>query len=285
MKFQAFVPLAILLSLNVVAQVNYSPKYFGPNANPVHEFGDATIPGSIVLDASANYFFGFGDRTKNLKLTVEIPLLPTFVSLRVWGFVLEKYDVTPEVNLLRGMQPNDLSGLIGIGDIYVQTRMLLAKERRFVPAVILGSTLKTAATDGKGFQSKRYFDTPGYFFDLEAGKSFMIANSLLNEVRIVGNIGFLCWETNGSLQNDASMYGGKAILSSKLFDFENTLSRYSGWMNNGDNPFIYAALLRFKQKKASCFVMYKYGLRDYPYHLLSVGISIPIKKLTPRYHK
>ncbi|MDR1417510.1 MAG: hypothetical protein LBJ57_08880 [Prevotellaceae bacterium] len=285
MKLPAFVPLATLLSLNAAAQVNYSPEYFGPNANPVPEFGNATIPGSIALEGSANYFFGFGDRTENLKLTAEVPLMPSFVSLKVWGFFLEKYDVARAVNRFRGMRPEDLSGWIGVGDVYVQVRVLLAKERRFVPAVILNSTLKTATPNENGFQARRYFDTPGYFFDLEVGKSFMVANSFLSEIRMVGNVGFLCWETTGSRQNDATMYGGKVILSNRLFDFENTLSGYSGWMNNGDSPLVYAALLRFRQKNATCFMVYKYGLYDYPYHLLGLGILISIKKLTPRYKK
>ncbi|MDR0566760.1 MAG: hypothetical protein LBG47_06975 [Prevotellaceae bacterium] len=271
------------MSLSAAAQVNYSPKYFGPNANPVHAFGNATILSSTTLEGSVSYFFGSGDQTENLKLSVEIPLLPSFVSLKTWGFFLEKYSIAPEVNRFRGMQSNDLSGSVGVGDVYVQTRMRLAKEAQFVPAIILNLTLKTASSDEKGFQSRRYFDTPGYFFDMEVGKSFVVSTRLLDEIRVVGNAGFLCWETTDSRQDDAPMYGGRVILSHRLLDFENTLSRYRGWMHNGDSPLVYSALLRLRQSKVACFVEYKYGLRDYPYHLLSLGMSIFVEKLTPKY--
>jgi hypothetical protein len=205
----------------------------------------------------------------------------------MWGNFLERYNVTPEITQQRNMNPDDLNGFISGGDIFVQTRMLLSKEKTYMPAIILNSTLKTASSDEKEevFVRRRYFDTPGYYFDVEFGKSVKTNSRFLTEIRTVGNFGFLCWDTTGSRQNDASMYGGKIILSNTLFDFKNTLSGYKGWMNNGDNPLVYTAKLQLKQKRIAYNFTYKYGIRDYPYHLTSFGVSFSINKLTPKYRK
>jgi hypothetical protein len=145
----------------------------------------------------------------------------------------------------------------------------------------LNSTLKTAA--GTNFEQRRHHDTPGYYFDLEFGKSFHLENKFLTEIRTVANIGFLCWETTNSTQNDAPMYGGKIILSNRLFDFEHTLSGYYGWMNNGDRPLVYASKLRFKQTNYHVFAQFQYGITDFPYYGVQLGTAITLSKLTPRY--
>lgn len=284
MKKASFTCLGVILLFSAImlhAQtVNYSPAFFGPNANPVPEFADATIPAKTTAKLSADYYFGFGDRTGNLTFSAEVPLLPECVSLKVWVNMLEYYRVTPEVHSLRGMQGDALSGSAG-GDIYVQTRIRILKERRYAPAIVLNSTLKSAS--GTNFNERRYFDTPGYYFDLEVAKSIHLNNAILSEIRAVMDLGFLCWETTGSTQNDAPMYGGKIILSNALFDFENTLSGYYGWMDNGDKPLVYSTKLTFKQPKINVFAQYQYGIKDFPYHHVQIGVAMPFGKLTPRY--
>jgi hypothetical protein len=273
----------LLFPLSVFAQnVNYSPAYFGPNALPVPPLGDATIPEKTTFQLIGNHYFGFGDVTSSLGLDIEIPLLPKFVSFKIWYSGPETYRVTQDIYDLRNMQGGELSGKAW-GEFYVQTRISLLKERKFAPAMLLNSTLKTAA--GTYFEQRRHFDTPGYYFDLEFGKSFHLNNKFLNEIRTVANIGFLCWETTNSTQNDAPMYGGKLILRNRLFDFENTLSGYYGWMNNGDAPVVYFSKLIFKQPKFNVFAQFQYGIKDFPYYGISVGVSATFSRLTPRYHR
>lgn len=111
----------------------------------------------------------------------------------------------------------------------------------------------------------------------------IIENRFLNEIRFVANLGFLCWETTHSTQNDAPMYGGKIILSNRLFDFENTVAGYYGWINNGDAPLVYFSRLTLKRPNLNVFVQYQYGINDFPYHGFQVGFSRGLSKLTPRY--
>ena len=272
--------LTLLFPFTLPAQeVAYSPAWFGPNANPVPQFADGTIPARTTIALSGNCYFGFGDFTGNATLDVEVPLLPECVSLKVWLNTLEYYQVSPEVHAERQMT-GGLSGWAN-GDFYVQTRIRILRERRFAPAIVLNSTLKTAS--GTQFDQRRYFDTPGYYFDVEIAKSAYLRNRMLSEVRGVLDAGFLCWETTNSVQNDAPMYGAKLILRNSWVDWEHSLSGYYGWMHNGDTPLVYAMKLTFKQPRFRIFAQYQYGIRDYPYHHLQVGAAVELDKLTPRY--
>jgi hypothetical protein len=294
-------PRSILLLLQccVVAvassqEVNYSPAYFGPNANPVPPLTDATIPEFTTVQAAANYFFGFGDRTGNADVVIEIPFVARRVSLKVWTPFLEYYAASSDVAIERTMSVSATSddgggggqefyGNVPIGDIYVQTRINLLSEKKFAPAIVLNVTLKTAAVTRAEFVTRRYFDTPGYYFDVEMGKSFHPNSLIINELRIVAGIGFLCWETTESLQNDAQMYGAKVIAANDFMSAEASISGYQGWIGNGDAPLVFSARVNYKRRMATYFVEYQRGLRDFPYHHLRGGVAFALPALTPRY--
>lgn len=276
------------LIVNINAQtVKYAPAWFGPNANPVPEFTDGRIPAKTTISLMGDYYFGYGDETKNGYFKIEIPLVAERVSFKIWSTVFEHYKVTPELSDYRQMNGN-LSGKSN-GDFYVQTRISLLKEKKYAPAIILNSTLKTAS--GTNFNERRYFDTPGYYFDVEFAKSVYTKGKFINELRAVGNLGFLCWETTGSRQNDAPMYGVKIIAGNQNWKLDNTLSGYWGWMHTsatygadyGDAPLVYAAKLTIMRSKMDYFAQYQYGINDFPYHQLRLGISFPIEKLTPKF--
>ncbi len=268
--------------------VKYSSAWFGPNANPVAEFTDARIPEKTTFSLMANYYFGYGDQTKNGYFKIEIPLLSERVSLKIWSTVLENYVTTADVMQARGS--STVSGSEG-GDIYVQTRIRLLKEQTNRPSIILNSTLKTASATT--YKTRRYFDTPGYYFDLEVGKSIATSGRFISEIRGVANLGFMCWETTNSAQDDAPIYGGKLIIGNPRWKLENTLSGYWGWIHTstrlnpagdyGDAPLVYATKLSILKGNIDYFAQYQYGIRNFPYHQIRVGISFPISKLTPKY--
>ncbi|MDR0811929.1 MAG: hypothetical protein LBN23_06645 [Paludibacter sp.] len=260
--------------------MNYSPAFFGPNANPVAEFTDATIPKYTNVSLSGNYFFGFGDKTVNPELKIEIPLVSERVSLKLWVALWEYYAVNQAVYDERQMAGN-LNGTTNGGDIYVQTRISVLKETKIIPAVILNSTLKTAS--GEQFAERRYFNTPGYYFDTEIAKSILFKTNIINDLRFVINTGFLCWETTESVQNDSFLYGGKIILSNRAVDFENALAGYTSRIGNGDNPLVYSAKLTVKFHNFHLFAQYKYGIRDWHYNQLQAGVSVDLQRITPRY--
>ena len=264
----------------------YSTAWFGPNANPVPEFTDASIPTKTTISLMGDYYFGSGDVTKNGYLKVEVPLLPDRVSMKIWTSIFEHYQVTDALSIQRDMSGNT-SGNAN-GDIYVQTRILLLKEKKFQPSIILNSTLKTAS--GTNFPERRYFDTPGYYFDVEIGKSIHTNCKFISEIRAVVNTGFLCWETTNSTQNDAPMYGGKIIIGNNNWKLENTMAGYNGWMHSnqyydfdyGDNPLVLSTKLSILKNNMAYFGQYQYGIKDFPYRQIRVGVSFTISKLTPK---
>ncbi|MEI6554779.1 MAG: hypothetical protein WCL70_04265 [Paludibacter sp.] len=264
--------------------IKYSTAWFGPNANPVPEFTDARIPAKTTFSLMGDYYFGNGDQTTNGYVKLEVPLLPERVSLKIWSTVLEHFNTTDALMLQRGASTS--SGFEG-GDVYVQTRIRLLKEQNWLPGIILNSTLKSASA--KTVATRRYFDTPGYYFDAEIGKSFYTKSKFISEIRLVGNVGFMCWETTNSTQDDATMYGGKLFIGNPDWKLENTLSGYAGWMHSnrnyssdyGDTPLVYAAKFTFMTKDIDYFAQYQYGITDFPYHQLRLGLSFSIQKLTP----
>lgn len=227
----------------------FSTAWFGPNAQPVPEFGDATIAEFTSLELNSDFYFGFGDNTINGYFRAEVPLLSEKVSIKLWSTFAEHYWVSDQISQDRNM--NGVTSGRAKGDIYVQTRMLLLSEKQLRPALILNSTLKTAS--GTNDNQSRYFDTPGYYFDLESGKSFEFNSKWVDNVRLVVNAGFLCWQTNINVQNDAVMYGVKLISRKDNWMMENTLSGYSGWMSNhhlygsdyGDKPLVYSSRVNY----------------------------------------
>ena len=273
--------MLIIISLNSIAQtVNYSSSYFGPNAFPVPEYTDATIAGLTTINVSWNYYSGFGDQTLNPALKVEIPLIPSKVSFKIWGTAFEYYNTTITIRDKRASTEDTPEGVAN-GDIYIQTRMLLLKEQAKRPSIVLNSTLKTAS--GNNFNERRYFDTPGYYFDLEMGKTVYSGTAFLKKVRLVLNVGFLCWETTNSEQNDAPLYGTKLIFGTENLELENSIAGYNGWMNNGDQPLVYSIQLMKKSDKVRVYSQYQYGIRDFPYHHFKLGVSLSSSALTPKY--
>lgn len=275
---------------SIFAQVKYSPAWFGPNANPVPEFTDARIPAKTTISLMGDYYFGFGDETKNGYFKIEIPLLSERVSFKIWTSLFEHYKVSEQISLQRNMANGTTIGKAS-GDFYVQTRIRLLNEKKYAPSIILNSTLKTAS--GTNFNERRYFDTPGYYFDVEAGKSVYTKSRFISEIRWVANLGFLCWETTGSRQNDAPMYGAKISIGNPTWKLENTLSGYWGWMHTnshyspdyGDAPLVYATKFSIMSGKIDYFAQYQYGIKDFPYYQIRVGISFPVEKLTPKFIK
>jgi hypothetical protein len=289
MKKKCIFLLVILSLQSIYSQTPYSTAWFGPNANPIPEFTDATIPAKTTITLTGDYYFGHGDQTENGYAKIEFPLIPERVSFKVWSTILEHYQVTNQVSAQRAMLDGNTSGKAN-GDIYFQTRILLLKETNNAPDIILNTTLKTAS--GTYQQYRRYFNTPGYYFDAEIGKSLHTQSSFISEIRAVVNVGFMCWETERqSTQDDAPMYGGKIIIGNQNWKLENTLSGYWGWMHTnvrygadyGDAPMVYAAKITKLTKNINYFAQYQYGINDFPYQQIRLGISFTIDKLTPKY--
>lgn len=265
--------------------IHHTTNYFGPNANPVPEFTDALIPQSTNVTLIGDYYFGHGDNTFSNNIKVEIPLIPEKVSVKVWKTLIEYYSVTDEILSRRSMQKNNG---FATGDFYIQTRIRILSEKKNSPSLVLNSTLKTAS--GSDFKNRRFFNTAGYYFDVELGKSFVFNDSFIDEIRLVSDFGFFSWDVqtpNINVQDDAVIYGLKFILKHKNISLENTFSGYEGWIKRvedyGNKPMVFSSRLNFEVRKTLWFLQFQHGIKYFPFEQIRVGVQIPLENLTPKF--
>ena len=91
-------------------------------------------------------------------------------------------------------------------------------------------------------------------------------------IRLAGSAGFLCWQTTEGRQNDAVMYGLQAQLLHEYFSLQATWGGYVGWERYGDAPMSIKARAAGHIKGFEPYVQYQYGIQDFPFHQLRVGL-------------
>ncbi|MDD4923204.1 MAG: hypothetical protein PHS30_12125, partial [Bacteroidales bacterium] len=223
-------------------------------------------------EVSVDAFWGFGDKTQSLSTRFTYVPIPGKLAISCWGVLAEHYQTTTDVRDERASMVESGEETFMMGDFYISTLVNVNQEKKYLPDVNLEIVLKTSAS--KTPYNARFFDTPGYWFDLTAGKSLKFPHSFIRELRLVGTYGFLCYQLNSARQNDAPLYGGKVILSSEKWSFENGIHGYSGWLDMGDKPQVLRSKLAFKQGNRYYFVQFQYALRDYPFHRIQTGVNL-----------
>ncbi len=272
-----------LTSPDLSQPTGIAPAYFGPNAFPIPDMGDGRTSSHLRLELAADGYFGYqGDRTADIFARATIPLFTKWANLSLWMPVYGWY------------QQYDGTGS-GAGDVYISTDVQVlhdawfsVEKRRWVPQARLRLAMKTAS--GEQFERRRHYDCPGYFFDLSMGKSFYFgkgtsfpyadeANSMV-ELRVAGSAGFLCWQTDNGRQNDAVMYGLQLLLKHEYVSLQTTWGGYIGWERHGDAPMSLKVRVAGHAKGFEPFVQYQWGIKDYPYHHLRIGMvyNLTIKK-------
>ncbi|MBO7495305.1 MAG: hypothetical protein J6T98_02025 [Salinivirgaceae bacterium] len=261
-----------------------SPYYFGPNAFAVPEMLDGRVQTTLRAELATDYFKGFrGDRTVDAAFKLNVPLWTDRVNLSVWMPAMEWYRNTDESLAACRVQDENIedarSGHLA-GDVYVSTDMQILRESDIIPDLVLRAALKTAS----GFESfhARYYDSPGYFFDISVGKSVAVGQSekWKHRLRAALTTGFLCWQTDLGRQNDATQFGVMGKWENTFFSLSVSLAGYSGWEHNNQNgelahdrPTVLRSDLVCHFGQLDAVAVYQYGLRDYPYHLLRLGVA------------
>lgn len=246
-----------------------APKFFGPNALPVIDMNDGQTCEQLRVEVAADGYFGFkGDQTADIFARVHVPLFTRWANLSVWMPIYEWYSQA------------DGTGS-GAGDVYVSTEVQVLhntwfkdEKAKYIPQMTVRLGMKTAS--GGQYERKRHFDSPGYFFDFSIGQTFPIKTV---SIRLAGSAGFLCWQTTEGRQNDAVMYGLQAQLLHEYFSLQTTWGGYVGWERYGDAPMSIQCRAAGLIKGFEPYVQYQYGIQDYPYHQLRVGLVYHIKVL------
>lgn len=262
-----------------------SPYYFGPNAFAVPEMLDGRVQHELRAELDGDYFHGNrGDHTGDVNLKVNIPLWTDRVNLSAWMPVTEWYrNSERNMDVCRIEDEHREKARRGHvpGDVYVSIDMQLLRERRVRPDWVVRAALRTASSNY--FYYARYYDGPGYFFDTFLAKSFAVGHHSAwhHSLRAVLSTGFLCWQTDNGRQNDAVQYGLMAKWDNHYFSLSESLAGYSGWEHNAshggelahDRPAVLRTDLAFHVREFDLVASYVYGLRDYPYQQLRLGLA------------
>ena len=246
-----------------------APAFFGPNALPVIDMLDGRTQRQLRVELAGDGYFGkHGNRTADLFARVCVPLFTRWANLSVWMPIYEWY------------RQDDGTGS-GAGDVYLSTDVQVlhnewfhSEKAKYIPQMTVRLGMKTAS--GGQFDRKRHYDCPAYFFDLSIGESIALPHV---ELRFAGSAGFLCWQTDNGRQNDAVMYGLQAQLKQEYFSLLATWGGYVGWERHGDAPMSIKVRAAGHVKGFEPYIQYQYGIHDFPFHQLRVGLVYNIEIL------
>ena len=268
---------------NLRDDTGIAPMYFGPNAFPVPDMLDGRVQNHLRVEIAGDGYFGFqGDKTADAFARVFIPLFTDRVNLTIWMPVMEWYEMTPERQRVCRLQDSAAIAGHGAGDAYFSTDIQILRDRKWAPDIALRAACKSAS--GGQYELARHYDCPGYFIDLSLGKSWYLGERQSGdkargdgvELRLAGSAGFLCWQTDNGRQNDAVMYGLQMLVKSQYVSLRTTWSGYVGWEDMGDRPMIIKGRLCGHAKGFEPYVEYQYGIKDYPFHMVRVGLAYHI---------
>ena len=263
-----------------------APAYFGPNAFPVPDMLDGRVQKQLRVEIAGDGYWGFqGDKTADAFARVFIPLFTDRVNLTIWMPVMEWYEMTQERQRVCRLQDSVVISGHGAGDAYFSTDIQILRDRKWAPDIALRAACKSAS--GGQYELARHYDCPGYFFDLSLGQSWYLGERQSGdkargegvELRVAGSAGFLCWQTDNGRQNDAVMYGLQMLVKSQYVSLRTTWSGYVGWENKGDRPMLIKGRLSGHAMGFEPYVEYQYGIKDYPFYMVRVGLAYDIAVL------
>ena len=239
-----------------------APAYFGPNALPVIDMLDGCTQRELGLEIAGEGYIGYhNNRTADIFARVRVPLFTRWANLSLWMPVFGWYD------------QYDGKGQ-GAGDVYIATDIQVlhnewfrSDRSRYIPQMTVRLGMKTAS--GEQFERRRHYDCPAYFFDVSMGQTIPMGPLSL---RLAGSAGFLCWQTDNGRQNDAVMYGLQAQLRHEYASLQATWGGYVGWERHGDAPMTVKIRAAGHVKGFEPYIQYQYGIKDYPFHQIRVGL-------------
>ncbi|TAH40126.1 MAG: hypothetical protein EYC69_12015 [Bacteroidetes bacterium] len=248
-----------------------STSFLGPNALPVPELKNGKLSEELEVELAAGAHFSKGDKTQDFFSRLYIPLCNGKVALESYVVPLEFFSTDTLTRDTRAARTKSAQGHAG-GDIYFSTHVQLLQDKESWPDIALELAFRTAS--GTRLRDARYTDGSGYFMDLSFGKSIALAEERDIELRLFAMAGFYSYQTYDllHLQNDAFLGGLGLNLISKQFLFSQSLSGYRGYLDIGDRPMVYKASLQWKRRKLDGKVWYQWGINDFPYQSIRVGL-------------
>jgi hypothetical protein len=249
--------------------LQYSPRYFGPNAFPVPELRDGSIGDRIEAEIRGDYHCYEGDRTKDVFARLLIPVANGRAGLEISGVVYEYYEMTQTtVEERHAVESSWKSG--ATGDFIISSFYRLLKDSR-VAAITLEAGLKTAS--GNRLVDARYTDAATYWFDVNIGRSLYGSAEHKYNISMQALFGFYCWMTNDIIhrQNDALLYSGGIRSKIRNVTLSADVAGIFGYKNNGDRPIQIRTKLNYEFSSNILSFRYKHGMKDSLYDSYSLA--------------
>ncbi len=249
-----------------------APGFWGPNAFPVPDMMTGRTSEDFRFETYWDGFWGNAvpgkDYTSDVFMRLTIPCFTPRVNLVMWGVLSEYCVVGPEANAYRGVRYDGTFSESYAGDFYISADIMLLEQERFGVDLSFRSALKSAS--GHRYDYARYYDSPGYFFDISLGREFAFADGKA-KARLAASTGFLCWQTDVARQNDAVMYGVLASLSAGRFGLSAEYGGYVGWERYGDAPMTLKSSLTCGFGNFTLKLQHQVGFVDWPFNQIRFG--------------
>jgi hypothetical protein len=178
----------------VPGKMGYNALPVLPNADPViGSFAELEVAGAVQLSG-----LDARDHAATPYLRLMVPFRET-AALEVDATPIEFWSTsTATQQRLRALNRADGTP----GDVRFGARFLVMRERRG-PA--LGLRLSVKSATGKGLESRRFTNAPGYEIDVLLGKDVGTLGAA--RLRALARVGFLSWQYAENKQDDALAYG------------------------------------------------------------------------------
>jgi hypothetical protein len=263
----------------------YSPFYLGPNALSVPYSQKGLVKSNGEFEMDFNFHWSKGDKTKNLFLSLYLPVVRNVIAFEFYGVPAEWYNID-EVTVIERRGRNRSGNGWAVGDFYFSTVIQLIKEKK-IPDIALRMACRTAS--GSKLSDARFTDAPGYFFDLSYGKDVYFNNNKSHKMRIHAMAGFYSWQMNlpDNRQNDAILYGFGVDYLFEDLHLTNAIEGYSGYFGNtdvfpgnkdiavifNDRPLLYRFEAIQYVNMIGINLCFQSGLNDFSYQSISIGIT------------
>jgi hypothetical protein len=247
--------------------LQYSPRYFGPNAFPLPELRSGRIETRWEAELRGEYHETEGDRTKDVYARVFIPVAEGRAGVEVNYIIYEYYNMTQET-----VEERHAAGRFweegARGDVVVSSFYQVLRNEKWAD-IMLEATLKTAS--GNRLADARFTDAATYWFNLNIGRHVYKHPGQKSYLRIHGLAGFYCWMTNDIIhrQDDAILYAVGFSGAHKNLTFDADIAGLYGYKDNGDRPLQLRTKLNYEYRKNILSFRYRHGMKDCLYDSFS----------------
>ena len=258
-----------------------APGNMGPNALPVPPAVSGRVDTVVTLSLAVSAHYAPGDRAQDLTLAAAYPF-GRRASLRVRYTLREWYRYDEAVALERNaLRP--AGAYSAAGDVWVEGVFQVLRQRARRPDVALTARIKTAS--GGDLEGMRYTDSPGYWFDVSAGRDVRLGTAGAWTLRPYASAGFFVWQRFGESapQNDAVTYaiGARAERGRSSLWLEG--AGYAGYTDQLDQPLVLrggGGLALGRRWRLEARVAH--GLHDWAYTSFSLGGRLAIGEVRQR---